>query len=123
MVRPYPPDDRFEPTEPFEFISAHGPVELSVICIAGAAGVSLGNSLIRPGSLTRRESFQRESHHAMRVLLACALLLIVCGLIEGFISPNPAFPLVSHVTIGVLWWIMMLIFLSGRWLRPARAPR
>jgi len=103
--------------ELLKFISAHGPVELSVICIAGAAGASLGESLIRPGSLSRSESFQRESKYAIRVLIACGLLLIVCGVIEGFVSPNPMFPLAARVTIGLLYWLLMLIFLSGRWLR------
>ncbi len=103
--------------ELFKFISAHGPVELSVICIAGAAGTSLGNALIRPGSLTRRESFHQESRQAMRVLVACIALLIVCGLIEGFISPDPAFPLATRLIVGWLYWLLMLVFLSGKWLR------
>jgi len=100
------------------FILAHGFVELSVICIAGAAGTALGESLIRPGSLTRRESFQRSARRSVRVLLACAMLLIVCGLIEGFISPNPGFPLASRAVIGVSYWFIMLAFLSGRMFRP-----
>ncbi|HEX4377177.1 MAG TPA: stage II sporulation protein M [Steroidobacteraceae bacterium] len=103
--------------ELFKFISAHGPVELSIICIAGAAGTSLGNALIRPGSLTRRDSFREESRHAVRVLIACAPLLIVCGLIEGFISPDPTFPLVTRLIVGWLYWLLMLVFLSGKWLR------
>jgi uncharacterized membrane protein SpoIIM required for sporulation len=103
--------------ELLRFVSAHGPVELSVICIAGASGTALGESLIRPGSSTRRESFQRESKYAARVLLACALLLIFCGLIEGFISPDPGFPLASRLIIGLLYWFIMLSFLSGHLFR------
>lgn len=105
-----------------KFILAHGPVELSVICIAGAVGTALGEALIRPGSLTRRDSFQRSARRAARVLLACALLLIGCGLIEGFISPNPGIPLLSRAVIGLSYWFIMLAFLSGKMFRGRRTP-
>lgn len=103
--------------ELLKFVLAHGPVELSVICIAGAAGSTLGESLIRPSAPTRRESFQQAAHKIARVLLACALLLIVCGFIEGFISPNPTVPLASRAVIGLCYWFIMLTFLSGRLFR------
>jgi uncharacterized membrane protein SpoIIM required for sporulation len=99
--------------ELLKFVLAHGPVELSVICIAGAAGAALGESLIRPTAPTRRESFQHAAGRVGRVLIACALLLIVCGLIEGFISPNPRVPLGARAVIGFGYWIVMLLFLSG----------
>lgn len=101
------------------FVMAHGLVELSVICVAGAAGVALGESLIRPTLPTRRESFQHAAGRIGRVLLACAILLIGCGIIEGFVSPNPGIPFVSRVVIGICWWVLMLLFLSGRLFRRA----
>ena len=96
------------------FILAHGPVELSVICIAGAAGTSLGESLIRPGALSRRDSFQRAARRAARVLLACAMLLVGCGFIEGYISPNPGIPMISRAIIGGCYWFIMLALLKRR---------
>jgi uncharacterized membrane protein SpoIIM required for sporulation len=96
------------------FVVAHGLVELSVICIAGAAGVALGESLIRPTLPTRRESFQHAAGRIGKVVLACAILLIGCGVIEGYISPDPGVPFISHVIIGICWWVLMLLFLSGR---------
>lgn len=98
----------------FEFVVAHGFVELSVICIAGAIGAKIGDSLVRPTHATRRESFQHCMHHVGPLVLMCALLLVVSGVIEGFISPDPAFPLASRVTIGVASWVLMLAALSGR---------
>jgi uncharacterized membrane protein SpoIIM required for sporulation len=98
----------------FEFIIAHGPVELSVICIAGASGIALGESIIRPSVESRRDSFQACAHRVAPVLLLCALLLVGCGFIEGFVSPDPRFPMASRVTIGVAYWLLMCIFMSGR---------
>jgi uncharacterized membrane protein SpoIIM required for sporulation len=99
--------------ELLKFVLAHGPVELSVMCIAAAAGASLGEALIRPTAPTRRESFQQQASRVARVLLACALLLVGCGLIEGFISPNPAVPLAARAVIGAGYWLFMLLLLSG----------
>jgi uncharacterized membrane protein SpoIIM required for sporulation len=98
------------------FVMAHGPVELSVICIAGAAGIALGESLLRPTAPTRRESFERAAHYLGPVLLMCALLLLVCAAIEGFISPSPTLPLAVRAAIGVGYWCLMLLLLDGRWL-------
>lgn len=98
----------------FEFIIAHGPVELSVICIAGASGVALGESIIRPAGASRRDSFQACAHRIGPLLLLCAVLLIGCGLIEGFISPDPRFPLGSRITIGAGYWLIMWSLLTGR---------
>lgn len=97
----------------FSFIIAHGPVELSVICVAGAAGVALGESIIRPTMASRRDSFQACAHRVAPLLLLCAALLVGCGLIEGFVSPDPAFPLASRITIGVSYWAVMWILMSG----------
>jgi uncharacterized membrane protein SpoIIM required for sporulation len=98
----------------FEFIIAHGTVELSVICIAGASGIALGESIIRPAGASRRDSFQACAHRIGPLLLLCAALLVGCGLIEGFISPDPRFPMASRITIGVGYWLIMWSLLTGR---------
>jgi uncharacterized membrane protein SpoIIM required for sporulation len=98
----------------FKFIIAHGPVELSIICISGAAGVALGESIIRPAQATRRDSFQACAHRLAPLLLLCAALLVGCGFIEGFVSPDARFPIASRITIGVSYWVVMCILLSGR---------
>jgi uncharacterized membrane protein SpoIIM required for sporulation len=109
--------------ELLKFTLAHGPVELSVICISAAAGTALGESLIRPSAPTRRESFQQAAGRVARVLVACALLLIGCGLIEGFVSPDPGVSLATRAIIGLGYWLLMLLWLGGRLFprRPMRA--
>ncbi|MGH8217538.1 MAG: stage II sporulation protein M [Steroidobacteraceae bacterium] len=105
-----------------KFTLAHGPVELSVICLAGAAGTALGESLIRPTCPTRAESFRRAVARVGPLLLACALLLCGSGLLEGFISPNPRFSIPVRLAIGLGYWLVMLLLLSGRWLARPSAP-
>jgi uncharacterized membrane protein SpoIIM required for sporulation len=101
----------------FTFIIAHGMVELSVICIAGAMGAAIGDALIRPTRASRRESFHSCVTRLAPLMAFCAVLLIGSGAIEGFISPDPAYPLWSRVTIGSLYWLLMVLGLSGRWRR------
>ena len=103
----------------FEFVIAHGIVELSVIMLAGAAGMKIGEAIVRPGQLTRRDAFNKAASNASKVIAVGALLLIGAGLIEGFVSPNPAFSLATRVSIGVGYGIFMILLLGG-WLWPPR---
>jgi uncharacterized membrane protein SpoIIM required for sporulation len=100
--------------ELLKFVVAHGVVELSVICIAAAAGMMLGEAFINPGQATRREAFQQAAGKSSRLLLLCALLLVGCGFIEGYISPDPDFPMVNRVIIGFGYAIVMVAALTGR---------
>lgn len=97
----------------FDFVIAHGCVELSCICIAGAAGAYIGEALVRPGRRTRAEAFRQASGEALRVMGAVTALLFVCGFIEGYVSPDPEVPRWARVTIGVGFWLFMLSFLRG----------
>ncbi|HEY2808135.1 MAG TPA: stage II sporulation protein M [Steroidobacteraceae bacterium] len=99
------------------FIVAHGCVELSVMCLSAAAGAAVGEALIRPGRAGRMRSFSEAAERSGRVLIACAVLLVGAGLIEGFISPNPRVPVGARVAIGVGYWLAMVSILSGRLFR------
>lgn len=105
------------------FILAHGPVELSVICLAGAAGTALGESIIRPQLATRAESLRRRAAELGPLLIACALLLLGSGLIEGFISPNPRFSIPFRLVVGLGYWSLMILLLSGRLIPQPKSAR
>ncbi len=73
----------------------------------------MGEALIRPTTLRRAQSFQIAALRTSKVLGACVLLLIGCGLIEGYISPNPDFPFWARVIVGVGYWLFMVSLLRG----------
>jgi uncharacterized membrane protein SpoIIM required for sporulation len=98
----------------FSFIVAHGCVEISVICLSGAAGAAVGEALVRPGPGGRSESFRIAALRASKVLVACTVLLVGAGLLEGYVSPNQRFSLATKVAIGVGYWVFMVALLSGR---------
>jgi len=84
-----------------EFIIGHGVVELSVIFIAGGAGLQLGWALLNPGPYTRRDALGLAARRAVYLVMAAIPLLIIAGLIEGFISPSDAsFAVSAAVGIG-----------------------
>lgn len=97
------------------FVAAHGVVELSVIMIAGGAGLQLGWAVVRPGLISRRAALTLAARRAIRLLIGCALLLIVAGAIEGFISPSPL-PLAVKVATAVLSGALLYgyLLLAGR---------
>jgi uncharacterized membrane protein SpoIIM required for sporulation/uncharacterized RDD family membrane protein YckC len=97
----------------FDFVVAHGCVELSCICIAGAAGSYIGEALVRPGAHSRGEAFRDAARDSVRVMLAVTLLLFACGFIEGYVSPDPEVPRWARVTVGVGFWLFMISFLRG----------
>lgn len=96
-----------------KFVLAHGLVELSVICIAGGCGMAIGAAIAIPTHKTRRESFQRATADVGKVMLMCAALLVACGFIEGYISPDDAFPMWVRAVVGICYWIIMVTALTG----------
>lgn len=98
----------------FEFVIAHGVVELSVICVAGAAGVKLGEALARPGRRSRSEAFREAVGQAAILLPGIALLLVGAGIIEGYVSPDPGLSLATKLVVGLSYGFLMIMLLSGR---------
>ena len=97
------------------FMVGHGVIELSCIFIAAGAGMMIGYSLIDPGDLTRGQALKKNGLEAVRLVIGCACLLVVAGIIEGFLSPSalPAyFKFGTGITTGILMY--MYLFLAGR---------
>ena len=69
-----------------EFILGHGLLELFAIWVAGAAGFLLGRSVVAPGDMSRGDALVLSGRTAVRMVGGAAVLLVVSGLIEGFVS-------------------------------------
>jgi len=102
--------------ELWTFVIGHGVIELSVICMSGGAGLMLGWALIRPGLLRRRDALILAARKAVRLLMGGIPLLVVAGLIEGFISPaeNIAVWFKWAVGLGSGVGLYAYLFLAGR---------
>ena len=92
------------------FMIGHGVIELSCIFIAGGAGMLIGYALINPGNYTRAQALKRNGLQAVRLAVGCAFLLIIAGVIEGFLSPSNLPAYVKFAT-GILTGIAMFSYL------------
>lgn len=99
------------------FVVAHGLVELSVICMAAAAGVRLGEALVRPGDRPRSEALRGAVGETAPVVAAGVAFLVGSGVIEGYLSPDPGVPLILRVAVGVGYWLVFAAVMGGA-LRP-----
>jgi uncharacterized membrane protein SpoIIM required for sporulation len=99
----------------WSFISPHGYLELTCIVIAGAAGLMLGNALLRPGLQLRREALARAARRAVELVVGAAPVLVIAGLIEGFVSPSEI-PIAAKIVIGPLAGVALyaLLLTVGR---------
>jgi uncharacterized membrane protein SpoIIM required for sporulation len=101
------------------FMSAHGPLELSLIAIAGGAGLVIGHALVAPGDRPRKALLQERARLAVKLVLGCAPCFVAIGLVEGFVSPGDLFPWPLKAALGLLAFAAF-----WRWaLRPPGAPR
>ena len=78
------------------FMVAHGVIELSCIFIAGGAGLLIGSAMIMPGDLTRADALRTRGMEAVRLMIGVAMLLVVAGTIEGFVSPAQIDPRIKY---------------------------
>ncbi|MDG2989900.1 stage II sporulation protein M [Candidatus Synechococcus calcipolaris G9] len=83
------------------FVFPHGSLELPAIFLAGAAGLLLGQSILFPGRYKRLTSLKRQGALAIQLMFGVVPLLIIAGVIEGFLSPNPNVPDAVKYVVGL----------------------
>ena len=96
------------------FVIGHGVLELFAIWVAGAAGFLLGRVLIAPGDLTRGEALVLKGRLAMRMIGTVIVLLVVAGLIEGFISAGTS-PLPYRLAVSAASQVFLMAYLANGW--------
>ncbi|GAB3505877.1 stage II sporulation protein M [Spirosoma knui] len=90
----------------------HGTLEISAIVIAGCAGLTVGNSLLFPGTYSRLESFKRGIKQGLKIAVGLVPIFITAGFLESFITRLTLPPLVSGSIILVsaafiIWYFIL----------------
>ncbi|MCC7077676.1 MAG: stage II sporulation protein M [Acidimicrobiia bacterium] len=109
-------------TDFLALVTPHGILELTLIVLAGAAGMRIGWALIAPGRRRRSKALVDAGREGLRVLVGSLLFLVVAGAIEGLVTPA-GLPPVVNIAIGWLVGIGFWVYLSGAGRGPVRAVR
>ena len=90
-------------------ILPHGLLELSAICVAGAAGLRLGWSLVAPGDRTRAQAFRDEGLRAVVIVGGLAVCFVIAGFIEGFVTPS-GLPTALRIGVGAAALALFVVY-------------
>ena len=81
----------------------HGTFEISAIIIAGAAGFTLGNSILYPGTYKRIESLKIGARNSLKIIVGIVPIFIIAGFLESFVTRYTNMPL----------WLSLFIILGS----------
>ncbi len=102
------------------FVTAHGPFELSGVVLAGAAGMRLGFSIINTRGMSRAASLRRAGLEAAPTMGLMVALFFMAAPIEGFLSPSAVpYKVKAAVAIVSAACILFYVIVLGRRPLPA----
>ncbi len=96
--------------ESSRIIWLHGTIEISVIIIAGCAGLVLGNGLLFPDTYTRLASFKRSFKAGLKIMVSTIPFFIIAGFLEGFVTRHTEMPDFLAILIIVLSLTLILYY-------------
>lgn len=95
-----------------EFISAHGPLEITLILVTASGGLALGRALVAPDDRPRRVAIVDAARSSLALLLGCLPWFVVLGLVEAVVSPAPDLPASLKLAVGLA---LEAVFLAVAW--------
>ncbi len=102
-----------EPSLFWGLILPHGLLELSAVVIAGAAGLRLGWAVISPGDRRRTAAVAMEGRRSVAIIIGLALVFVVAGIIEGFVTPS-SLSTPARVGVGVVAFVAFVLYVVNR---------
>jgi uncharacterized membrane protein SpoIIM required for sporulation len=94
----------------------HGTLEISAIIVAGAAGITMGNGWLFPGTYKRIVSFGRSAKRGVKIIIGTIPIFVVAGFIESFITRHTELPDGVRLTIilGSLGFVLFYYVIYPR---------
>ncbi len=96
------------------FVFPHGALELPAIFLAGGAGFLLARAILFPGKYRRADALKVYGMEAANLVFGIVPMLVIAGIIEGFISPQPAIPDLVKYAIGTGLFVALVWYLSRK---------
>lgn len=102
----------------WSLILPHGIIELSAIVVMAGAGFLLASALLAPGNRSRRDALIERGRLAVLLALGGAAMLVVAGVIEGFITPPAFIPPWAKLSFAALTLVAEVFYFT----RAGRGP-
>jgi uncharacterized membrane protein SpoIIM required for sporulation len=96
-----------------EFVSAHGPLEITLILVTAAAGLELGRSLVAAEDRPRAAAVADAARTALVTLLGCLPWFVLLAVVESLVSPSPHVAASLKLAIGVGLELAFLLMALG----------
>jgi uncharacterized membrane protein SpoIIM required for sporulation len=99
----------------FVFLLPHGLLEMTAIVMGAGAGLRLFWAWVHPGPVPRGWALARASRAMVTVAVGLVGVLLVSGMLEGFVTPS-SLPAWLRVAIGVVCFLafLALVLVRGR---------
>lgn len=78
----------------------HGTLEIFAIVMAGAAGMSIGNSFMFPQTYKRLVAFQHGARRGITIIVGLIPVFITAGFLESFVTRHTEWP--DGIQIGII---------------------
>lgn len=99
----------------------HGTIEISVIVIAGCAGLVLGTGILFPGTYSRLLSFQRGMKDGLKILASTIPFFVIAGFLESFVTRYTQMPdalslviILGSLTLVIYYYVYLPIKLHNQ---------
>ncbi len=97
----------------------HGTIEISVIIVAGCAGLVVGKGLLFPETYTRLTSFKKSFKAGLKIMVSTIPFFIIAGFLEGFVTRYTEMPdwlalciIISSLTLIIYYYVIYPIKLT-----------
>ncbi|MEG0038609.1 MAG: stage II sporulation protein M, partial [Bacteroides sp.] len=80
------------------------------VIVSGAAGLTLGNGWLFPGTYSRTASFRRAARRGVKIVIGTVPIFILAGFIEGFVTRHTGLPDFVRLSIIVLSLAFILYY-------------
>jgi len=94
----------------FLTIWIHGAFEISAIIIAGAAGMTLGNGLLFPGTYSKMQSLQLSAKRGLYIMLGITPIIFMAAVFESWVTRHTEMPDSMKWTIILSSFAIMILY-------------
>lgn len=96
------------------FVFPHGSLELPAIFFAGGAGFLLARAILFPGKFRRGDALKFYGSQSVQLVFGIVPMLIIAGIIEGFLSPNPQVPDPFKYLFGLGLFVLLVLYCNRK---------